>query len=148
MFLGDVLNSGATPALELSLRFAGQRQRLIAHNVANLSTPNFRQMDVDPRGFQKMLARAIEDRRHTTGGMHGELPWRETQELRRGSTGGGNLEIMPRTSSGGILAHDRNNRDLERLMQDHAENAAVYRISAELLRSRYQQIRDALAERV
>jgi flagellar basal-body rod protein FlgB len=143
--LSDVLNSGAVPSLELSLRFAGLRQRQIAHNIANLSTPNFQQADVSPGGFQKMLAGAIEDRRRGSR-PNGPLDWAETRELRRGSAG--SLQLVPRTASGGILAHDRNNRDLERLMQDHAENAAFYRISAELLRTRYQQIREAIAERV
>jgi flagellar basal-body rod protein FlgB len=131
------------------LRFAGQRQRRIAHNIANISTPHFRHADVSPASFQKMLARAVDTRRQENGGASGELNWTPTQELRRNSAG--QLQISPRTFSGpraGILAHDRNDRDIERLMQDHAENAAVYRVSAELLRSRYQQIREAIAQRV
>jgi flagellar basal-body rod protein FlgB len=144
--LSDVVNAGAVPALELSLRFAGMRQRQIAHNIANLSTPNFRQMDVSPRGFQAVLTRAVEERRREGGGAAGELHWQPTGEIRRGP--GGDMQIMARTTGGSLLAHDRNDRDLERLMQDHAENAAFYRISAELLRTRYQQIREALAERV
>lgn len=144
LFVSEVVNSGATPALELSLRFAGQRQRHIAHNIANLTTPNFRRTDVSPSGFQQMLARAIEDRRR--GGRERELEWEPTRELRRDSRGG--LQIVPHTAATGLLAHDRNDRDLERLMQDHAENAAFFRVSAELLRSRYQQLREAIAERV
>lgn len=145
MFISEVVNSGATPALELSLCFAGQRQRQIAHNIANLTTPQFRPVDVSPQGFQAMLAKAVDDRRQNKGGK-GELDWQPTRELRR--NGRGELQILPQTSGLGILAHDRNNRDLERLMQDHAENATVFRVSAELLRSRYQQIREAIAERV
>jgi len=33
-------------------------------------------------------------------------------------------------------------------MQDLAENAGAFRIASDLLRSRYTQLRDALAERV
>jgi flagellar basal-body rod protein FlgB len=144
--LSDVLNSGAIPSLELSLRFAGQRQRRIAHNIANISTPNFRHTDVSPAAFQQVLGRAVEDRRRETGGSSGELNWTPTQELRRGSAG--QLHLVPRTTQGGVLAHDRNDRNLEKLMQDHAENGAVFRMSAELLRTRYQQIREAIAQRV
>jgi flagellar basal-body rod protein FlgB len=144
--LSDILNSGATPALELSLRFAGQRQRRIAHNIANISTPNFRHNDVPPAAFQQLLSRAVDDRRRESGGTSGELKWVPTQELRRDSAG--QLHLTPRTSEGGVLAHDRNSRNLERLMQDHAENAAVYRMTAELLRTRYQHIREAIAQRV
>jgi flagellar basal-body rod protein FlgB len=146
MFVNDLLSAGAMPSLEMSVRFAGERQRLLAHNIANLTTPNFTPLDVSPIGFQKALAEAIADRDARTGGMVGELRWKDTSELRRRDDGG--LEFNPQTPSGNILFHDRNNRDVERLMQDHAENLAVFRTSSELLRSRMQLMRETLAERV
>lgn len=146
MFVDDVINAGAAPSLEMTIRFAGQRQRLIMNNIANLSTPNFRQSDVSPAGFQQMLARAIEDRDSRSGGMTGELAWNETGELRKDADG--EMMLLPRSSFGGVLTPDRNNRDLERLMQDHAENLGVFRMATDLLRSRMSFMRDALAERV
>lgn len=146
MFLGEVLSSGSIPVLETMLRFAGQRQQLINHNIANLSTPDFRPVDADPAGFQKLLSSAISERRARTGGMHGELELRGSREVGVGADGG--LMLMPRTFSGNVLRHDRNNGDLDRVMQANAENAAVYRVTSELLRGRYQQIKDAIAERV
>ena len=146
MLIGDVLNSGAIPSLEATLRFAGERHRLIAHNIANLNTPGFQPKDVSPAGFQNALREAIERRREQRGGTEGEFEPIETSEISQGPDG--RLTLSPNTPSGNILFHDRNNRDLERLMQDHAENAGVYRLSADFLRSRYTQIREALAERV
>jgi flagellar basal-body rod protein FlgB len=145
VFIGDVVNSGAIPSLELTLRFAGQRQRLLAHNIANYDTPNFRPMDVSPAGFQKALSKAIDERRSEPG-QSGELRLGSSRELRQ--TASGDLTLTPQTAAPGILAQDRNNTDLERLMQDHAENAGVYRIASELLRSRMGQLRDAMGERV
>ena len=146
MFIGDVLTSGALPSLEATLRFAGERHRLIAHNIANLSTPNFRQQDVAPATFQKALARAIDTRRATSGGMIGELSIDGARQIAFGQDG--RLTLNPTEPARGVLFHDRNNRDVERLMQDHAENAGVYRIAADLLRSRYSQLKEAIAERV
>ena len=145
MFIGDVVNSGALPSLEATLRFAGERHRLIVHNVANLSTPNFRPLGVSPRAFQDRLADAIQ-RRRTVGDGNGRLRLEDGPEMRTGEDG--RMTLTPRTPSPGILYHDRNNRDLERMMQDHAENAGVYRFASEMLRSRFQQLRDAMAERV
>ncbi len=146
MFLDDVVNSGAIPALEMTMRFAGRRQPLLAHNIANLDTPNFQPRDVSTRGFQRMLGEAIDQRRARTGGERGRLELQQTREIRRDGRGG--LELRPRTASPGILFHDRNNRDLERMMQDLVENVAVFRIATDLLRGRYSQIQDAIAERV
>ena len=146
MFLDDVLTSGAIPVLEATLRFAGARQGLINHNIANLTTPDFRPVDASPAGFQKALTAAIERRRGTTGGMQGPLQIDDTREVHFGAAG--DVQLTPRTPSGNILFHDRTNADLDRLMQANAENVSVHRITGELLRSRYQQLRDAMGERV
>jgi flagellar basal-body rod protein FlgB len=146
VFIGDIVNSGSIPSLELTLRFAGQRQRLLAHNIANWNTPNFRPMDVSPAAFQKALSSAIDDRRANPDAENAPLTLPSSREIQQ--TPAGDLTLIPRTPGPGILAQDRNNTDLERLMQDHAENAEVYRIASELLHSRLSQLKDAMAERV
>lgn len=148
MFIADLANSGAIPTLELSMRFAGQRQQLLAHNIANISTPDYRPVDVSPAHFAHVLRDAIDDRRARTGGERGELRIRSSREIDVApSSGGTRLTLNPKTPSGNILFHDRNNRDLERLMQANAENVAAYRVSAELLKSRYDILKAAIAER-
>lgn len=147
MFLGDVLSSGAIPSLEMTVRFAGKRQDILAHNIANLDTPNYRPRDVSTAGFQRALGAAIDRRRaEGSGGEHGELPWRDSREVERDGRGG--LVLNARTPSANVMFHDRNNRDLERTMQDHAENAAMFRVATELLRSRFTQLHAAIGERV
>ena len=146
MFIDELLSSGAIPSLETTFRFAGERQKLINHNIANLETPNFRPLDVSTDGFQRALGKAIQKRRESSGGMFGALELEDTREIR--SDAAGALTLTPRTGSGNILFHDRNNSDEIRLMQANAENATVYRVASELLRGRYQQLKDAIAERV
>jgi flagellar basal-body rod protein FlgB len=146
MLATDVINSGALPTLEAMIRFSGQRHRVIASNIANISTPNYLMQDVSPQAFQKQLSTALEQRRAETGGMHGALNLPATEEVTQNPDG--SLQMTPEQSVGGILFHDRNNRDLEHLMKDQAENFGVYRVATELLRSRMQQIRDAIGERV
>jgi flagellar basal-body rod protein FlgB len=144
--IGELSNSGAIPSLELMVRFAGARQRVLAHNVANLDTPDFRPTDVSPAAFQSALGRAIDQRRARTGGMTGELPFGGNAQVRREADG--RLTLRPTSPSGSILFHDRNNRDLERLMQDNTENASALRVAVDLLRSRYEILRTAISERV
>jgi len=150
--IGELTNGGAMPALEMTMRFAGARHRLIAHNIANISTPDFRPVDVSVNDFQRMLGEAVDKRREGgssgggAGAAAGELMWKETRELRRAPNGG--LELRPGTASSGVLYHDRNNRDTERLMQDLVENATAFRVASDLLRSRYQMLNSAIGERV
>lgn len=144
--LADLSNSGATPALEAVIRFSGQRQRLIAHNIANLSTPGFIPLDVSVGGFQKALDEAIQRRREQTGGMSGPLAISETNEIKPDGRGGFSLE--PTTPGQGVLFHDQSMRDPERLMQALAENTSEFRVATELLRSQRDMLRSAISQRV
>jgi flagellar basal-body rod protein FlgB len=147
--LKKTLQAGSLPALEAMLRFTGQRQRLLAHNVANLTTPNFQAVDVSPRAFQAMLGEAVEERRKGNGGVGGPLEMRSSREIRVGADGA--LDLRPlsgQSSVGGVLLHDRNDRDVERLMQAMTENYGAYRVAADLMRSRVGVLRTAISQRV
>ncbi len=145
MIIKDLNTSGAIPALEKMLLFAGQRQRIIANNIANIDTPNYQGKDVDPRDFQKLLAEAIEERRSQTGGGHGELVLGQTRQVQ---TRKGKLILNPQSPTAGVLFHDRNQRDLERLMQQLVENASAFRVAADLMRKTRSQLKLAIAQRV
>lgn len=145
MLIDELSNSGAIPTLETMVRFSGARQRIIAHNIANLDTPDFRPMDVSTTEFQKALGKAVEARRQSTGEA-GALPFHGTDQVQVAADG--KMTLTPSTASGNILFHDRNNRDLEGLMAQQAENVGVFRTSIELLRSRYGIVQAAISERV
>ncbi|GIW73659.1 MAG: flagellar basal body rod protein FlgB [Phycisphaerales bacterium] len=144
--LEQTIQAGAVPVLEAMIRFTGQRQRLLAHNVANLTTPNFQALDASPEGFQAMLAEAVHARRRANGGVGGPLPMRSTRQVRVG--GDGSLALRPERVHAGPLLHDRNNRDVERLMQAMTENYGMYRVASDLLRSRVGELRTAISQRV
>ena len=149
MRIGDLINDGAMPALEAMVRFAGGRQRLIAHNISNISTPNFQQVDADPAKFQQSLGRAVDRRRKS--GMAGEglsIENRAGSGVRQNQDGSLTLDALARKPSRNILFHDRNNRGIEELMSDQAENLAVFRVASDLLKSRHDLLRMAIGERV
>jgi flagellar basal-body rod protein FlgB len=145
VLIGELTNSGAIPTLELMARFAGARQRIIASNIANLETPDYQPQDVSPQAFQRALGKAV-DARRAASGSEGPLLFSGTDQVQVGCDG--SLALTPGTPSGNILAHDRNNRDIEGLMAQQAENVAVFRTTIELLRSRYGVMQAAIAERV
>ena len=146
MLIRDLQTAGAAPALEMTLRFAGARQKILSHNIANIDTPDFRPIDVSTKGFQALLGDAIERRRERTGGAFGSLELGRSREVKQGF--GTAIELRPDTHSGGVLHHDRNSADIERMMQDLVENAAVFRVASDLLRSQRDQLRNAIGQRV
>lgn len=155
MLISEITSSGAMQTLEASVKFAAARQRVIAHNIANLNTPDFRESDLSPQEFQKSLRAAVEQRRNRlTGGKDGSgsagdvgaLNFKGNREFKVAQDG--SVTVNPGTPSGNVLFHDRNNRDLERLLQANVENVGAFRVAIDLLRSRYEILRSAIAERV
>lgn len=146
MFIEQVTNADALPSLQATVQFAAKRHALIAHNIANLNTPRFQPLDVDTRAFQKQLGKAVDRRRERFAGHRGELEIQSSRQVFQDTKG--NLQIKPSQAGQGILFHDRNNRDLERTMQQLVENAGVFRVATELLRSRVEILNTAIRERV
>ncbi len=144
MIFSEITSSGAIPVLEATMRFAARRQTVIAGNIANIETPDYRPMDVSVPAFRKTLMAAVEARRALGG--NGEVHLQDTREVQ--TLPDGSLALKPRTASPGVLFHDRNNRDLETLMQDMVENAGAFRVASDFLRGRHDLIKMAIAQRV
>jgi flagellar basal-body rod protein FlgB len=131
MFVDRMLNEGSTPLLEQMVRFTAARHELIAADVVNISTPGYKQKDLDLNAFQHMLA------------AHAE---------QRDSSGSENVDFSdiaeqveePR----GMLFHDGANRSMDQLMSDQAKNALMHNVAIELLRQQFQTMELALKERV
>jgi len=146
MFIDQVTNADASPVLEAAVQFAGRRHALITHNIANLDTPNFQPLDVSVKDFQAQLADAVDRRRAASGGAREDFRIESTSEVSQDADG--SIRLNPKTHSSNILFHDRNNRDLERSMQDLVENVAAFRVASDLLRQHTAMIRTAITGRL
>lgn len=136
---------GSMPVLERMVEFTGARQELIAHNIANLSTPYFKPADLDPVKFQSQLRDAMDRRSRKPNPMRRSLDLGNSDQVRISR---GKMQFRPQQTNENILFHDQNNRDMERTMQDLVENALAHRTSVELLKSQFDLLRTAIRERV
>ena len=131
-FIERLLDQGPAPVIEQMLRFAAARHRLIAENVVNVDTPDYRQKDLSVEKFQAMLRERVEDRR----------------DAGAANVGFDDVSADVETPERGILFHDGNNRSMEQLMADQAKNAMMHNLAVELLRKQFQALELALKERV
>lgn len=132
MFVERLLNQGSVPLLESMLQFTAQRHRLIAENVVNIDTPNYRQKDLSLEKFCGMLQQRVDERR----------------EGPPGAIGFDDIRMEVEHPMSGILAHDGNNRSMEQLMTDQAKNALMHNMAIELLRKQYATMEMALKDKV
>ena len=132
MFVERLLNQGNAPLLEQMLKFTASRHRLIAENVVNVSTPNYRQKDLSLEKFQDMLRDRV--------AVKNDAP--------PGSVGFADIQGELEHPTTGILFHDGGNRSMEQLVTDQAKNAMMHNLVVELLRKQYQSLENALQERI
>src|ERR1700733_4566523 len=130
MFINRLMNEGPEPVLEQMLRFTETRQNLIADNIANVSTPGYKQKDLSVDRFQQLLRERV-DQQETSG---------------PGAVQFDDISAEVENPAPGILFHDGNNRSMEQLMTDNAKNALMHNLVVELLRRQYQTMSMALKE--
>jgi flagellar basal-body rod protein FlgB len=138
----NLTSGGSTPVLERLVQFTSQRHGLLLHNIANISTPNFRPVDVRPETFQQALADAVDARRR---GTTRQLRPSDNDQIRFTAT---SLELTPEPLNDNLLFHDRNNRSLEHLMQSLAENTMTHNAAVQLLAGKFKGIENAIRGQV
>jgi flagellar basal-body rod protein FlgB len=143
MWIERLTTSRLTHALELTARFAEERHKVLAENIANIDTPDYHTRRLDPEAFQTTLKEALEQ---------AESSGERRLELRGGAqvstTPGGSLAVRPQVRpADNILFHDGRNASLETLMTDVQQNALDYSLATRLLSKRFQGLMSAIRGR-
>ncbi len=126
-----LFNSDTTPVLERMIQFTAARHKLIAEDIINVSTPNYRQKDLSLEKFQEMIRDRLEQREDAGPG---EVRFDDIRS---------DIEEPQR----GMLFHDGANRSMEQLMTDQAKNALMHNVAVEMLRRQFQTLELALKDR-
>ncbi len=64
--LNSILNSTSMPLLEKAAVFSERRQAVLAGNIANIATPNYRTRDLPVESFSQAMKKAIASRNQST----------------------------------------------------------------------------------
>ena len=131
-FIERLLNQGNAPVIEQAVRFSAMRHKVLAENIANVSTPGYRQKDMSVDKFRVLLRKRLDERDHAPPG----------------SVAIKDVSVEIENPASGIVFHDRSNRSMEQLMTDAASNALYHNMMLEMLRKQYGSIDMALKERV
>lgn len=135
--------AGMLDKLDASLRFQQealnlrtQRQQVLAANIANADTPEFRARDFD---FSRELARAVEGGRGTSSMR---LATTSTRHLQGASTALAVRELLYRVPDQPSL--DGNTVDMDRERAQFVDNTVRYQASLTFLNSRLQGLKTAM----
>lgn len=138
----NLTGNGAIPMLERTLAFNEARQRMLATNIANVTTPGYKARQLDVGAFRAAL-RDASARRDDTGGPF---------ELRDGREfavdDAGRLRVTPSEAPPeSLLKYDGTNASIERQMSALAETAMTHQVAAELLKGYYDNLGKAIRGR-
>ena len=140
MFISNLTDRGATPALVKTLAYNEARMRMIAENVANYDTPGYKAKRLDPKVFQQALGDALKRR---GSDPHKPFVIGETDQFATRSDG--TLRVTPTDEPvENVLFHDGTNVSIERQMADLAETTMVHEMVASLFRERMDGLRKAI----
>lgn len=144
MWLDNLINSGSLPVVQKVAAFTEARHQVLAENIANIDTPNYRTKQLDPKLFQAKLAEAIEDR---GGDPRKHLRIGTTRQFHTDDQG--MLRVTPTLKPPeNILFHDGTNASIERQMASLAENTLMHQVSIALIQERLMVLRKAIAGRL
>ena len=129
----DIANTAFFATLRTRLDQLGERQRLIAENIANASTPGYRPRDLDTSAFERLLAR----------GAGGGLAMARTSTAHMAA--GGPVDVAPETITrdDGETTIDGNAVVLEEEMARAAETRMNFEASLALYQKGLQLVRMA-----
>jgi flagellar basal-body rod protein FlgB len=138
----------ASPDWTLSLltqaaRFAEKRQTVLAGNVANIGTPNYKTRDLPVDGFRKAMSEAVARGQSPTISLGSPTPPAGddalfSQDLFKADTAGRSH----------LTFQDGGNRNLEQEATEMTKNAMQHRMAVEMLTSRIQLLETVISGRL
>jgi flagellar basal-body rod protein FlgB len=128
MLINGLLKNTGTEALDRVVQFTESRHQVLANNLANLDTPDYKMQDLDVTSFQQDLKKAVETRSfESDSGDAAMSPKPDYQQY--------------------LLFHDGNNRSMEKQVSQMTKNTMMHNVAIELLRNRYNMLDKAISLR-
>ena len=142
----DLLNSTAVPLLEQVVRFSERRQRLLAGNITNIDTPNYKTRDLPVEQFRQALMDAVAAQQNDPH-VGGSLSWSASVEKSIEQFFPEELFQPVLAPPQNITFQDGNNRNVETAMMDMRKNAAMQRFAIEVITAQLNMLQTVISER-
>ena len=136
--LPSFVDSTNIPILQEVINFAQSRHAVLAGNIANVDTPEYRVRDLSVETFQMELGQAIEARRQ------------RHEQITPGVIADANDDAMHkvRDSMKHILYHDGSDVSMEQQVTEMAKNQFMHNLAIAIMSSQFRLLQVAVSERV
>ena len=128
----NLFQSTTLPALEHSLNFAQRRHDLLAGNLANMDTPDYKSRDLSVKNFHEALSDSI-----AAGADPASVSPTTRDEIAYG----------PRDAMEQVVFHDGSDVSMEHQVTELAKNQHLHSLAITTMRSQFALLRAAITER-
>ncbi len=146
-----LFESTTIPALQQTAIFTERRHELLASNLANLDTPDYRARDLSVDRFQAALSDAIEQSKHPSPGssLSSTALGSRQSDGPRGLQAATRDQLMhgPRSAMEPVVMHDGSDVSLERNVTEIAKNQGMHNLAIATMRNQFALLRAAITER-
>lgn len=137
--IDPAVNDWSLTLLEQAARFAEKRQSVLAGNVANINTPNYKVRDLPVGEFRQAMSDAVAQRKAPPSLGHvPPEPGNISEDLFKARE----------VASGHLTFQDGGNRNLEHEMTELTKNAMQHRVTVEMLASRLRLLETVISGRL
>ena len=129
-----VFNKMGVPTMRKYLDLAAYRHKLVSGNIANVSTPGYREKDID---FQAEFTKATGKTHHLEGAVTnaGHIPLGATPTR------------PPKVNQEKVQDGSMNSVDIDREVSTMAQNELLYTIGAKMLQRKFEGIKTAITSK-
>lgn len=144
--LQSLLNSSTIPLLEKVAVFSERRQEVLAGNIANIDTPNYKTRDLPVNEFQEALKQAVVQRRQLDS--PGRASFAESPQSRPLSQiFSGELFQARRATPANLTFQDGGNRSIEHEMMEMSKNLMMQNFAVELMTAQMNLLQSVISEK-
>ena len=129
------LFDGTIAALQKTLNVGSLRHKVLTSNIANIDTPNY-------KAFEVVMEDAVKRDKRSAGPI--ELVRTSPRHLSGRYSSSNPIKIKAADPAAINLRADGNTVDLDRTMGKLAENTILYRSAAQIIRKKFQGLKNAI----
>ena len=137
----------STPTLDLLQQvaeFGERRHEILAGNIANISTPNYRMRDLPVKEFQLALKQAVAALHTSNTPVSGATGIPENRSI--GELFPSHLFRSTESPSDNVTFQDANNRSLEKQTMEMIKNSMMQSLALQLIRFQLNSVQSVISE--
>jgi len=143
-----LFDSSTIPLLLKTAAFTERRHEVLAGNIANASTPDYRTRDLPVAQFQSALQEAVARKRPVDSA--GEKAW----SFAAASDPADGTDPFPQSlfralesSRGTVTFQDGNNRSIEQEVMEITKNSLMQTLAIEVMNAQFSRLQAVISER-